>query len=87
MDTNQIVAVLIQERDRLNRAIEALSGSVKRRGRPPRTAATQAAPTTPAAKVATPKPRRKARSAAQLKAHSERMKAYWAKKRKAAAKG
>jgi hypothetical protein len=35
METEQIVALLIAERDRLARAIEALQGSVKRRGRPP----------------------------------------------------
>jgi hypothetical protein len=36
MATEHILALLIQERDRLNRAIEALSGSTgKRRGRPP----------------------------------------------------
>jgi hypothetical protein len=36
MSTEQIVAALIQERDRLSRAIEALQGPIKRRGRPPR---------------------------------------------------
>jgi len=37
MNTEHIVALLIQERDRLNRAIEALNGSTgKRRGRPPK---------------------------------------------------
>jgi hypothetical protein len=37
MSTEHIVQLLIQERDRLNRAIEALSGSTgKRRGRPPK---------------------------------------------------
>jgi hypothetical protein len=37
MNIDQIVALLIQERDRLNRAIEALNGSTgKRRGRPPK---------------------------------------------------
>jgi hypothetical protein len=35
MPTEQIVALLIQERDRLNRAIEALQGPTKRIGRPP----------------------------------------------------
>ena len=35
METEQIVALLIVERDRLARAIEALQGSAKRRGRPP----------------------------------------------------
>jgi len=36
MPTDQIVALLVAERDRLNRAIEALQGPVKRRGRPPK---------------------------------------------------
>ena len=37
MGTEHIVQLLIQERDRLNRAIEALNGSTrKRRGRPPK---------------------------------------------------
>jgi len=37
MPTEQILALMIQERDKLNRAIEALSGGAlpKRRGRPP----------------------------------------------------
>jgi hypothetical protein len=32
MPTEQILALLIQERDKLNRAIEALQGPTKRRG-------------------------------------------------------
>jgi hypothetical protein len=36
MPTEHIVALLIQERDRLNRAIEALQGPTKHRGRPPK---------------------------------------------------
>jgi len=36
MPTEHIVALLIAERDRLNRAIEALQGPAKRRGRPPK---------------------------------------------------
>jgi hypothetical protein len=34
--TEHIVQLLIQERDRLERAIHALQGEVKRRGRPPK---------------------------------------------------
>jgi len=34
MPTDHIVSLLIAERDKLNRAIEALQGEVKRRGRP-----------------------------------------------------
>jgi hypothetical protein len=36
MATEHILTLLIQERDRLNRAIEALQGPAKRRGRPPK---------------------------------------------------
>jgi hypothetical protein len=36
MPTEHIIALLTQERDRLNRAIEALQGGAKRRGRPPK---------------------------------------------------
>jgi hypothetical protein len=36
MPTEHIIALLIQERDRLNQAIAALQGSAKRRGRPPK---------------------------------------------------
>jgi hypothetical protein len=39
MPTDHIVFLLIAERDKLNRAIEALQGDVKRRGRPPKNAA------------------------------------------------
>jgi hypothetical protein len=36
MSREQIVELLIQKRDRLERAIHALSGGEKRRGRPPK---------------------------------------------------
>jgi hypothetical protein len=36
MPTEHILSLLVQERDRLNRAIEALQGSAKRVGRPPK---------------------------------------------------
>jgi len=69
----QIVAFLIQERDKLNRAIEALQGPLKRRGRPPKNAV--------AAVVVAP-PTRKGRTPAQRKAQAKRMKDYWAKRKK-----
>jgi len=81
MPTDQIVALLIAERDKLNRAIEALQGSVKRRGRPPKN---------PLAVSAAPTKRPRQKSAAQIardKAASARMKKYWAAKRKKQAKG
>ena len=77
MQAEQIVGLLIAERDRLNRAIEALGGAVgKRRGRPPKSAAASSAP--PA-----PKKRGRVFTAAQRKAQAERMKKLWADRRKA----
>ena len=83
MSTEHIVALLISERDKLNRAIEALGTPVKRRGRPPKNPLA-AAVTTPS-ETLTPKKGRRL-SPAKRKAQSERMKAYWAKRRKQAAK-
>jgi hypothetical protein len=76
MLTDHIIALLIAERDKLNRAIEALGGTIKkRRGRPPKN---------PIAAVVSAAPKRKKRkfTAAQRKAQAARMKAYWAAKRK-----
>jgi hypothetical protein len=44
MPTEHILSLLIQERDRLNRAIEALQGPMKRRGRPPKNLGTTDSP-------------------------------------------
>jgi hypothetical protein len=80
MQTEHIVTLLIQERDRLNRAIEALQGPVKRRGRPPKNATVTSNP------AVAPLGTRKKRTftAEQRKAQAKRMKAYWAAKKKAA---
>ncbi len=90
MSTEQILSLLIAERDRLSNAIDALQGGSKRRGRPPgRTPSAPAAasPSAPATVAAAPKKRkRKALTAAQKKAHSDRMKAFWAERRKQPAK-
>ena len=77
MPTEQILALLIQERDKLNRAIEALGAPIKRRGRPPKTSVvlSETAPM-----------KRLVRTAAQRKAQAQRMKEYWAKRKKEAAK-
>ena len=80
MPTEHILALLIAERDKLNRAIEALKGSAKRRGRPPKN---------PLPISTAPMKRAAQKSAAQIardKAASARMKAYWAAKRKKQAK-
>jgi hypothetical protein len=68
--------MLIDERDRLNLAIAALQRGVRRRGRPPGSGTSAAAK--PAAKRG-----RKKMSAAARKAVSERMKKYWASRKKA----
>jgi hypothetical protein len=81
MNTEQIIALLVSERDKLNRAIEALGMPVKRRGRPPKNSLAAAMPVT-----ATTASKRKSLSAAKRKAQSERMKAYWAKRKKQAGK-
>ena len=76
MPTEQILALLIQERDRLNQAIEALQGPVKRRGRPPKSASSIVAPGVSVGR------KKRAFTAAQRKRQAERMRAYWAAKRK-----
>ena len=76
MPTDHIVALLIAERDRINRAIEALQGPMKPRGRLPKN------PGVLATTTALPRPGRKGRSAAARKAQSARMKKYWATRRK-----
>jgi hypothetical protein len=98
MDTTQIVALLMAERDRLNRAIEALQGPMKRRGRPPGKTAKAAQadyndPTMPdwvkpksALTKTVPKKGKRKFSAAQREAAAERMRQRWAAKKKAEAK-
>jgi hypothetical protein len=96
MDTQEIVRMLTAERDKLQIAINALTGGgggVKRRGRPPKNPLTNAPEsvvtgTKEAAPAAAPKSEAKKRtfSAAQRKAQAEKMKAYWAAKKKATKK-
>jgi hypothetical protein len=80
MPTDHIVTLLVAERDRLNRAIEALQGGATRRGRPPKKSAGAAHAASPA--PAARRRKRKPLTAAQRKAQSERMKAFWAQQRK-----
>jgi hypothetical protein len=78
MPTEHIIALLIAERDKLNCAIDVLQGPIKRRGRPPKNLAAAAAHP-----VALPAKKRKGgMTASARKAQSQRMKAYWAAKRK-----
>ena len=77
MSTEQIIELLIAERDRLNRAIDVLGGTiVKRRGRPPGKKNAPAAPVAVAAAPATSKKRNM--SAAARKRISDAQKKRWA---------
>jgi hypothetical protein len=79
MPTDQILALLIAERDRLNVAIAALQGgsvAAKRRGRPPKNFS-------PVAIAEKPARKKRSFTPAQRKAQAKRMKAYWAAKKKA----
>jgi len=75
MATDQILAMLIAERERINRAIEALQGPAKRRGRPLANQSPDA-----------PSKRGRTFTREQRQAAADRMKAMWAKKKKAAKK-
>jgi len=81
MPTDYIVDLLVAERDRLSRAIDALQGPTRRRGRPPKNPLAASSAPAPATQA---KPARKNRTftAAQRKQQAARMKAYWANKRK-----
>jgi hypothetical protein len=83
MATEHIIGLLIAERDKLNKAIEALGGATKPVSGPSKSSVAPATAPAPAKAVR----KRKALSAAQKKAHSERMKAFWAARRKKQAKG
>jgi len=80
MPTEHIVQLLIQERDRLNRAIEALQGPVKPRGRPPKNLAAVEATDTEAPK------KRKPFSAATKRKMALAQKKRWAERNAAAGK-
>ena len=78
MPVEKILELLIAERDTLNRAIEVLQGTSTRRGRTPKSAEVNAPAVT--------SNRRRGMSANARKAQSKRMKAYWAQRKKQAAK-
>jgi hypothetical protein len=77
MPTEHIIALLIQERDKLNRAIEVLQGA-KRRGRPPKN------PVALAGSTGNGQKKSRTFTAGQRKKQAARMKAYWAAKKKSA---
>ena len=84
MQTDQIVSLLIAERDKLNRAIEALQGPARRRGRPPKNPLIAAV--VAAVGPAPAKKHGRRFTAAQRAAAAERMRRRWAAKKKGEAK-
>ena len=84
MQTEQIVALLIAERDSLSRAIDALQGPAKRRGRRPGVA-TKPEVATASTSAPAPVARMRTMSAAGRKAIAEAARRRWAKVK--AAKG
>jgi hypothetical protein len=86
MATEHILSLLIAERDKLNKAIEALGGATKPVSSPSKSSEAPAPAPAPAAAPTKVVRKRKALTPAQKKAHSERMKAFWAARRKKAAK-
>lgn len=81
-----ILQTLVEERDKIDRAIAALGGP-PRRGRPPGRRGPGRPPGSGKKKAAKVARKRKGLSAAQRKAASERMRAYWAARKKGAKKG
>jgi|HubBroStandDraft_1064217.scaffolds.fasta_scaffold398385_1 hypothetical protein len=81
MPTDHILALLIAERDKLNRAIEALSGLANGRGRPPKKALAAAPSAAPPPAASAPAKKKRHFSAAQRAAAAERMRQRWAAKR------
>jgi hypothetical protein len=77
MQSDQIVSLLIAERDRLSRAIEALQGPAKRRGRPPGAGTKPVSAATPPSPAA-PKPVKRRLSAAGRKAIADAARRRWA---------
>jgi hypothetical protein len=80
MGISEIVGLLTAERDRLDRAIQALGAPARPRGRPARGTTVVSSGVAVGTLVPAGR-RRKPRTAAQRKAHSERMKAFWAARR------
>ena len=78
---SEILALLVAERDRLNRAIAILGAEPKRRGRPPKNTLSGISELSIGASGK--KRGRRKMSASARKAVSDRMKKYWAARRKA----
>jgi hypothetical protein len=89
MPTDEILALLIAERDKIERAIQALGASTgKRRGRPPGSKNGQhAAVAEPTVAVGKTVRKKRTFSPAQRAAAAKRMKLFWKKRRAAKKKG
>jgi len=97
MTSEHLVQLMVEERDRLQSAIDALQGTTRvgngsGRRKPGRPATTVSASIVPTAHEIDPlpgiAPKKKAKwSAAKRKLQAERMKQFWAKKRAAKSKG
>lgn len=83
MPTDHILNLLIAERDKLNRAIEALQGTPRSGGRARR----NPMPTLEATPAPNHTPNRRAWTPAMRLAARRRAKAVWVRRRKAEAKG
>jgi len=85
--TDAVIQLLIAEREKIDRAIVALGGG-KKRGRPRKDDTPPAwvtSGTMPKAVTAVVTRKKRTFTAAQRKEQAQRMKKYWAAKRKAAA--
>jgi hypothetical protein len=78
MNIEQIVALLVAERDRMTRAIDALQGPIKRRGRPPGSGKRVASAAPVASAANAPARRKRTLSAAGRKAIADAAKKRWA---------
>jgi hypothetical protein len=87
MATEHILSLLIAERDKLSKAIEALGGAPAPKPVASPKVVDAPAPVAAAAPAPAKRRKRKPLTAAQKKAHSERMRAFWAARRKKQAKG
>ena len=79
MPTEHILALLIAERNKLNVAIEALGGGIKRRSRPRKNPSGEVSATVIPASV--PAKKHHMRTPAARKAQAQRMRAYWKRKK------
>jgi hypothetical protein len=85
MASDEILQLLVAERDKLTRAIEVLQGPTRRRGRPPMNLSSVAVSPN-GSETPAPKKHTRTFTAAQRKKQAAAMRRYWAKKRKEAGK-